>query len=301
MDSNGSQFTRRNVMKSISAAGALMSLDELAIEQAIAAKNSDDVQLGKFSDGFDGWTTTGNNSLTRISKDEMPTAVQAGTHTLGVEIDGDLHPAIGNKKRVKKADFANHPYVMAHVLGYAEETDSDMVFTFRLHHTHTPAGGQDDGGKDVLVEESDEQTVGQFNPQYIRWDLSNFDEEVLRSANRLEIVWYLEEYPPKNGHSGQNRGDFDYQGLVAVDDIRLTDDVASEKTQASQEKRMSLHREHGTIVDRTFEKRTEDAESGTLVYADGSEVPYSFEVLDDGQFRYTIDGETFLLGGGDDE
>jgi len=55
------------------------------------------------------------------------------------------------------------------------------------------------------------------------------------------------------------------------------------------------------IVDRRFEERREGFERGTLVFVDGTEIPYSFEVLNDGRFKYTIDGEAFELGGEDDE
>lgn len=292
-------------MRSVPAAGAVLSLGELATGPAAADAN--DVQLGGFSDGLDGWTTTGGTNLARVGEDEMPAAVRVGTHALGVEVDRDLHPMIENERRVKEADLVNHPYLLAHVLGYAEESDSDMIFKFRLHHTHAPADGRDGGGrgggggKDVLVAESAQQTVAQLHPQYVRWDLSTLDEGVRRTANRLEIVWYLEEHPPDDDHRGRARGDFDYRGLVAVDDVRLSDDVGGEEARASQEKQMSLHREHGMVVERTFEERTEDRERGTLVFVDGTEVPYSFEVLDGDRFRYAIDGETFLLGGGDDE
>lgn len=297
-------LSRRNVLRSVSASGAYLSLGSLATGKTVATAGTGTDQLGEFSDGFDGWTTTGGTGLARIGEDEMPVAVRVGTHALGVEVDGDLHPMIENKKRVREADFAGYPLLQAHVLGYAEETDSNLVFKFRLHHTATPADGRGNGKsgeKDVLVEESDEQSVAQLHPKHIRWDLTGLDEAVLETANRLEIVWYLEEHPPERGHRGRSKGDFDYQGLVAFDDIRLTDDVAEQEASASREKKLALHREHGMIVERTFEERTANLERGTLVFVDGTRVPYSFEVLDDGRFEYTIDGETFLLGGDGDE
>ena len=306
--SNDEQITshsRRNVLKSVPAAGATLAFGDLAIGQEFEAGEDDSVFLGEFSTGLDGWTTTGGNDLTRVDEDEIPVAVHVGTHALAVEVNGDAHPMIENKARVSQADFVEHPYLLTNVLGYAEETDSDMVFTFRLHHTATPTGGQGgrggrSGGKNVLVEESDEQTVAQLDPSVLRWDLTDVDEEILETANRLEIVWYLEDHPPDGNHRGRERGDFEYRGLVAFDDIRLTDDVAGAEASASQDKRNSLHRSHGMLVERTFEERTEMVEHGTFIFADGTEVPYSFEVLSEGRFRYTIDGETFDLGGGDE-
>lgn len=297
-------LSRRNVLKSASASGAYLTLGSLATGKTAAKTNNGTEQLGEFSDGLDRWKTTGGNNLSRVSEDEMPAAVRVGTHALAVEVDGDLHPAIENKNRVKQADFVGNPFLQAHVLGYAEKTDSDLVFTFRLHHTATPTDGKGKGGgggKDVLVVESDEQSVAQLHPQHLRWDLSDFDQAILETAKRLEIVWYLKDHPPEDGHRGRSNGDFDYQGLVTFDDIRLTDDVAEQQASASREKKLALYREHGMIVERTFEERTGSLEHGTLVFVDGTEVPYSFEVLADGRLEYTIDGETFLLGGDGNE
>lgn len=308
-DDTGLTLDRRSVLKTVPATGAYLSLGELSTGQVTAAANGSDVRLGEFSDGFDGWTTTGGNELTRVSEDEMPVAVQVGTHALAVEIDGDLHPMIENTRRVREADFVEHPYLQAHVAGFAEETNSEMVFKFRLHHTAAPTDDQEngnggsggDGGKDVLVEESDEQTAAQLHPHLLRWNLTDFDEEILATANRLEIVWYLEDHPPERGHRGRARGDFDYQGFVVIDDVRLTDDVTSGEAEASRDKKLALHRKHGMIVERTYEERTDAVERGTLLFGDGTEIPFTFEILDDGRFRYTIDGESFLLGGMSDE
>lgn len=53
------------------------------------------------------------------------------------------------------------------------------------------------------------------------------------------------------------------------------------------------------IVNREFETRTPTLERGTLVFSDGATVPYEYEVLDNEERRYTIDGETFVQNGGD--
>ena len=335
MADEGSSRTssRRTLLKSVPAAGAYLALSELAASPAAASTGDSPPQLGEFSDGLDGWTTTGGNELTRVDDEEMPIAVKAGTHALAVEVNGDLHPMIENKKHVRGTDFTGTSHLVAHVVGFAEETDSDMVFRFRLHHTNAPpdgagngndggnsdrgndrgnsnsggngnenAGGNGNGGgnggsKDVLVAESEAMRVAQLDSQYLRWDLRELDGEVLETANRLEIVWYLDDHEPDRGHRGRANGEFEYHGVVAVDDIRLTDDTAREEAKASREKKRSLHREHGMIVERRFEERTAELERGVLVFGDGTEIPFEFEVLDDGTFRYTVEGETFHLGG----
>jgi hypothetical protein len=73
--------------------------------------------------------------------------------------------------------------------------------------------------------------------------------------------------------------------------------VVNEESRKRQ-KKTDLHREHGAIVDRTFDDREERFERGTLVFSDGHTVAYSFEVLGPDRFEYTVDGETFELGGG---
>ncbi|EMA14662.1 hypothetical protein [Haloarcula amylolytica] len=128
--------------------------------------------------------------------------------------------------------------------------------------------------------------------------MTDLPAETLQTAKRLEIVWYLEDHEPKGGHRGRTKGDFDYQGVVVFDDIRLSDAPPLDETQRQHRKKQDLNREHGMIVDRVFAERSATYERGTVVYADGTEIPYEFEVFDDGTYRYTIDGETFEFGGG---
>lgn len=284
----------------------------------------DTTYLGRFDDGLDGWKTTGGNELSRVSDEEMPVAVTAGEYALAVEVRGDRHPLIENVRRVKNADFDERPYLLTHVIGIAEETDSDLVFRYRLHHTASPEegdgssdtgeddstgdggsqggsgpgdGGGGSGGKDVLVEESEERRIPQLRPQHLRWNLGDVDEAKLESAKRLEIAWYLADHPPDRNQRGHARGDFEYHGTVAFDGIRLTADVAGAEALASRDKKLELHRRHGMLLERNVEERREGHVRGTLVFGDGAEIPYEFEVLAEGRFRYTIDGETFALGG----
>lgn len=66
---------------------------------------TNEVVLGDFEDGLDGWTTTGTNELDRVTDDELPMGVVSGRHALVVEVDGDAHPMIENRRRVEAADF----------------------------------------------------------------------------------------------------------------------------------------------------------------------------------------------------
>lgn len=109
-DNNDISLTssRRSLLKSVPMVGASLALGDLATGQAVAAENGNGVHLGEFSDGLDGWTTTGSNDLVRVDEEEMPRAVQVGTHALAVEINGDLQPMIENQKQVKDANFIEH-------------------------------------------------------------------------------------------------------------------------------------------------------------------------------------------------
>lgn len=265
-----------------------------------ASNGSNGVQLGDFETGLDGWTTNGGNELTRITKDQIPSGVVSGEHGLAVEINGDLFPMIENKKRIKDADFLKNPHLQMHVIAIAEETDSDLMFQFRLHHTPSNRGGApgkggkggSSGSKDVNVEESDLKTVPQLTSRTVQWDMSGLPDDVLGTAKRLEIVWFLEDHEPQDGHRGRANGDFDYQGHVVFDDIRLAESNPISETGKAQRIQMDLHREHGMIVDQIREEMTKDLERGTFVFADGTEIPYEAKILDNGQVRYTIDGKT---------
>ncbi|WP_141465614.1 hypothetical protein [Salinadaptatus halalkaliphilus] len=172
-----------------------------------------------------------------------------------------------------------------------EQYDLDDV-----DHSETDASIQTSSRGVLPVEESTEKTVSQLTPTRLRWDLSDLDDDILESAWLLEIVWYLEDHPPWYHRLDTDRR-FEYEGLVAFDDIRLTDDKSESESAASRTKQRKLHRNHGAVVNRTLEEHGEDFEAGTVEFADGAEVSYTFEVLGDGQFRYTIDGEAFDLGG----
>lgn len=270
------------------------------------------VKLGDFETGMDGWTTNGGNKQRRITDDQIPAGVVNGRHGLVVEVTGDLFPMIENQRRVKNANFQDNPYLRMHVLTQAQETDSDLVFQFRLHHTSNGGkkrgsggskkrskGHSTSGSKDVNVEESALTTVPQFTPREIQWDMSDLSSDVLSTAKRLEIVWHLEDHEPQRGHRGRSNGDFDYRGIVAFDDIRLSESTQVGETKKYRDRKKDLHREHGMIVDRTIEEQSEGLEQGTYVFSDGTEIPYEFRLLDDGRYRQTLDGDVYELGGGE--
>jgi len=279
--------------------------------------SDDENQLGSFEDGLDGWKTNGGNKLQQITDDDFPAGVVNGNHGLAVGVNGDSFPMIENKKQVKGAELAENPHLQAHILALAENTDSKLEFRFRLHHKasakkksrgkgkgknkkkNSKNQGRSSNSNGVNVEESPLKEVPQLSPRKIQWDMTDLPDAVLKTAKRLEIVWYLEEHKPTGGHRGRAKGDFDYQGMVIFDDIRLADAPPLNETQRQQQKKQDLHREHGTIVDRVSEERTPTYERGMVVYADGTEIPYEFELFDDGTYHYTIDGETFEFGGGE--
>lgn len=300
---------RRSLLQIATAAGGVGMLSPsvaAAPGQNNNGSNSGSItQLGDFETGLNGWTTNGGNKLRQSSSNEFPAGIDSGERALVTEVNGDLFPMIENKKRVKKADFSNNPYLRMHVLAQANDTDSDLSFQFRLHHTPVNGGkkkgrkkkrGDTPGSKDVNVKESDIKTVPQLRSKVVQWDMTDLSTEILEAATRLEIVWYLEEHEPDRGHRGRAKGEFDYDGIVIFDDIRLSDTIPVTESQQSHEKKRDLHSEHGSIADRVLEEQREGYERGTYVYSDGTEVPYEFELLSEG-YRYVIDGESFEIGG----
>lgn len=272
-----------------------------------AMQSGDKESLGDFEDGLDGWKTNGGNKLTQVTEEDIPAGVVTGQHALAIEVRGDAFPMIENKKRVKNADFQSYPHLKMHIITHAKQTDSDIVLQFRLHHGPSKGKGKQGSpgkkkvgnsprSKDVNVEESELKTVPQLRPQEVQWDMNELPSRALKTAKRLEITWYLEDHEPRTGHRGRNIGGFDYQGLMVIDNIQLFDSPPYTPAQKLRRKRLELHREHGMIVDRTFEELSKDFERGTFVYVDGTEIQYEYELLDNG-FRTTIDGEVFELEG----
>ncbi|EMA54544.1 hypothetical protein [Halococcus salifodinae] len=261
--------------------------------------------LGDFESGLDGWKTNGGNELARFSTEEFPAAVIHETHALRVGIDGDPFPMIENKKRVKQADFADSPYLSAAVSPTITDSDSDVVCKFRYHHNDAPPdsdktanAGKGRQKKPVLVEESPEITVPQMVPTRLYWDMSGLPEDELSSPKRLELVWYPADHPPAGGPRGRGpSGPFKYEGSMLIDDIRLSDSAADLAADAIPTKMQTYQLEHGVLTETVANEYEDGLEEGDLTFLDGTNIPYTFEITDD-EKRFTIDDETFVVGGG---
>lgn len=206
MEDNDSSFQllkRRSVLQTATVAGGIgmlppgVTANDGSNRSGNSPSNFDNaVKLGDFETGMDGWTTNGGNKQRRITDGQIPAGVVNGRHGLVVEVTGDLFPMIENQRRVKNANFQDNPYLRMHVLTQAQETDSDLVFQFRLHHTSNGGkkrgsggskkrskGHSTSGSKDVNVEESALTTVPQFTPREIQWDMSDLSSDVLSTEN----------------------------------------------------------------------------------------------------------------------
>lgn len=258
-------------------------------------RSRDSTLLGDFETGLDGWRTNNGNELSRVTEDDVPMGVESGEHALAVKVRGAEPPTIENEERVRRADFANNPYLQLHVHAVDVGTDADLLFRFRLHYgDDCGSGGVGSSAPDTNVKESEDITVPQLYPRRMQWDMSDLPEDVLATANRLEVTWR-----PEDGESTADAlptaEGVDFRQLVVLDDVRLSADEPISDAERLQRKRMDLNREHGMIVERVPEVQNDTVERGTIEYADGYRTEYAFEELDDGGYRYTLDGETFVI------
>lgn len=303
-DQNYRQETakRRSILQLTAAAGGIGILPMVsaagnpASESRESAIQSNQQVIGSFETGLDGWTTNGDNQLSRVSKSDMPTSVVEGKHSLQVEINDDLFPLIQNETRVQNADFVSYPFFSMHVLSMAEGSESALAFRFRLHHSSGSSTKDGSGDKPLPVEESELKLVPQLRSRRVGWDMSDLPDDVLASAQKLEIAWYLEDRGPITGPPG--RSDGDYNGIAVFDDIHLSNSQTADAPKQLHDKKMNLHTKHGMIVNRVIDEQTEKLETGTYEFADGSVVPYELKILADGSIEYTIDGDQIGFGGG---
>lgn len=264
-----------------------------------AATERDVVVLGDFESGLAGWTAPDGTDLERVTEADVPSGVVSGDHGLSVTVGGDAPGLIANERRTKVADFPNNPHLGLHVLAAPLWTDSAVEFRFRLHHAAPDATRSASGGSsrhDGTVVESAPKTIPELRPNRLQWDLSGLPDDVLEAATRLEIVWDVAEEDVDRPTAPEKGPDFRW--LVTFDDVRLDESPPLSESRRLQQKRTNLNRQHGMVVERDIEEWREGYERGTLKYADGTEVQYSFEVVGEDQFRHTLDNETFRTGDG---
>lgn len=255
------------------------------------APSRDLVELGDFESGLDGWQTGGGTNLSRVTDDEVPAGIDSGRYALAVEVEGGSGacPAVWNHELAKNADFLHNPYIGIHVVAYSKQTDSDLKFRLRIHHGSSD-GALGSGEEGVL--ETEPKSVPQIRSRTVQWNLSGAPEYALRSAERLDIVWFLNETDSNDDDCPH--GGFEDDALVVLDNVRLNESPIISEARSWQRKKLDLHREHGMIVDREFHEMTKDYERGTWIFSDGTEIQYEYRSTPDG-YTYVIDGEVFRV------
>lgn len=270
-----------------------------------ADANSVNTVLGEFEDGMDGWRTNGGVSLSRVSKEERPYAVENGDYALSVEPNGDAFPVIENRSNVDGVNFVETPYLVGRIRSLPGGNEETLTLVLRYHHQATPAersgqsgNGQGNGGKPALVEETTLSVVNGGRSTF-SWDLTDLDDDKLRSPQRLEIGWYLGDSPPDTGPRGNQAGG-PVPGRVFLDAIRMTGSRELLERSSFMNYMDNLVVEHR---DYRYESRSfyDDSEEGAFVFADGTELDVRWEDLGSDGERFTIDGRTFRLGGDTDE
>lgn len=293
------EFARRGFLRALGAAAASSLLPGIAAGREPTGATT---LLGDFEGGLDGWRTNGGNDIGRIHKSGVPGTLVNGEFGLGVQVHGDPYPMVENKRRVSRADFAAEPYLLADIITTVRDSDAELVVQFRYHHSDGDSGEQSSGAdsshqeKPALVEESPEMSVTQAVASQLYWDMSDLSNEVLSSPERLEIVWYSADQKPDGGPRGRGSS-AGVEGLTVLDNVRLTDAPHVAAQTGVRNTVRDLRLEHGHIDDVVTTQRSDTAESGYILFADGTQISYEFEVLSDDVYRYVIDGETFRQGG----
>lgn len=288
---------RRDVLAGVVGVGAASA----GIVPVPVKAASDAVLLGDFETGLDSWRATGDSLLETVPAAAHPGTVTRGDRGLEVTVTGDLLPTIRNEERVRRSDFAHHPYFVADVTpGRVVGTESDVTFKLRYY-----------GGDDAVLEtgdgydlsgltgvyESEETTVPPLVPSGITWDMSGLPDDALSNPKRLEVVWFPTDYPPSLDIDSLV-GDVDYHGWAVFDNVRLSDGVGELSVARLQDVWRDLQLAHGAYLETDVTEGHEAYEEGEFLFADGAGVPYAFEVLGGGRYRYTIDGVALRLGGG---
>lgn len=247
----------------------------------------EEVILGDFESGLDGWSATGDVELETVSASDRPGGVTRGNGALDVEIDGDAYPLV--ERTVASADLVAHPYLIADVApGLASGTTSELTFAFRLYYG--PDRDPNDPPEPQLS--SPELTVPATLPSSLYWDLSAVDDRKLDEASRLELVWYSTKNPPSGDPRGPTSG-FDYRGHVTVDNVRLSDRIHDLSVAKLAMDLRELVDQHGRVVYTGIESESETAQDGWLAFRDGTSVGYTFEVIEEHRFQLTVDDEKY--------
>lgn len=321
-ENSGSGRTRRAVLQ-----GALATGMTAVLPTTAAAAESE--PLGTFEEGLDGWKTNGSNILVRVSNEEF-SGVVTGSHGLGVRTEGDSYPMIENTTRLDEVDLVNAPYLSVDVLPIIFNTDSDIVFQFVLHSTPSGQGeGGKKGGKSGKNKSgrgekkkggkggkengqnpnqgitgrpravaSDEIRVSEQSATTLMWDLSTYSSTVRQNAKRLEIRWHPADRDPRGNARGNGPSKSEYRGFTIFDSIQVSDSPAEiEETQLVDDL-TNLRVERGFLTSVETTERSDGYEAGQFMFSDGTAVEYVFERIDRDQYRYTVDGTVYRLGGG---
>lgn len=298
------RIRRRGVLAGLAGVGVAAT----GLLPSRARGESETALLGDFESGLDGWRTVGESLLDTVSAAEYPGAVTRGRRGLQVTAAGDLLPTIWNEQRVRSADFAGHPYFVADVTpGLFAGTDSPLTFELRYVHGDVPLEatvGEVGLGALPGVHESEAITVPPLAPSRLYWDMSDLPDAALSNPRRLEVLWYPADAAPEasDGSLDVDLGGLlsgvDSLGSVVFDDLRLSDRVETVSTARLSNAWRDLQLEHGAYLETVVASRTASREEGAFVFADGASVPYAFEVLGEGSFRYEVDGEVVASGGG---
>jgi hypothetical protein len=236
--------------------------------------------LGSFESDLDGWSSSSNDTLSRVTASSPPVWVAQGDYALQVSTDGSNAPTIVNTDRFKQSNPKQYPYLIARVMTAFSNTDADVVYKYRYHRSDSST-----------VKESSPIQVPEASTTFVTWDLTTLSDSALENPEKIELVWYPAGYPP-------GTTSFDYRGVTSIDNISLTDSRHDCSCCQIRNKMRDCTLTYGKIGKTIVDNKTSTLEEGRFVYADETEIRYSFEEVGTQQYKYTIDGKVFEVGGG---
>lgn len=305
---------RRGLLKALGATSVWASFPKDFAGVASATESGETELLGGFESGYDGWKTNGGNEFHLVDENSFAPGVTQGTQALGVHISGDPFPHVW-KTDVRNVDFRAHPYLVGSVIATTFDNDANVVFKLRYYYGQTggekggeeddeKSGKQQDGGDSgpagkPNVVESPEIQVEQLTPSTLYWDMSELSDDTLDDPTRLEIAWYPADHPPETGANGRgSASSYDYRGGVVFDNIRVTSNPTEGAADAMKRTFDRLQSTHGPFEEAVTEQVEASEEHGYALFSDGTRISYTFEDRGDHKFVYTLDGDSFKLGGG---